>query len=51
MGADDDTDCVEHLGRLLGTTLTTAGAITDYGCVRCDAWLAVGPSDVHPATT
>lgn len=50
---DDDTDCVEHVWRLVGVALIDGhGAPTEYQCARpaCDAVLYVGPNDVMPST-
>lgn len=50
MGADDDRSCVEHVWLILGATLDSGGAHTDYECVRCRAVLLVPPGGTHPAT-
>lgn len=37
MGADDDTDCVEHLWGLSELVLTMNGAEMISTCLRCEA--------------
>ncbi|MDN5931402.1 MAG: hypothetical protein L0I24_10125 [Pseudonocardia sp.] len=52
MGADDANqgngpgECVEHVWRVTGMTLTAAGAHVDHECERCEALLVVGPEEL-----
>lgn len=50
MGADDDTDCVEHVWRLRGVVLDR-GAELEYECTRCNTVTLQLGNQPFPQTT